>query len=102
MRKTTGGTSETATDVKETVYTAAVPNAKAAIALSKLAAKGKIVESNGPTDGPTSTYVGVVEGAVVDSHVKLYFNYSSTRYRNSVEKAVKALTEFADANCALE
>lgn len=102
VEKTTGGSAELTRDAKATVYTQAVPNAKAAIALAKLAAKGKMVESIGPTDGPTSKYVAVITGPVVDSHVKLYTNYSSVRFRNSVEKAVKALTEFADENCAIE
>lgn len=96
----TGADPVPATSVVKTVYTAAVPSAEVALAFITAASKGAMVKSGGPTDGPSSAYVGILEGDVVDQHVKIYMDYSTTRYRNDAEAAVKALVEFADANCS--
>lgn len=87
--------------VRRTVYTARVPDAAAARRFLEAAEQGDITERTGPTDGPTSTYVGVLTGKVVDRHIRLYLDYSSTRYSNTAEEARAALVEFGNANCQL-
>ena len=85
---------------KEVVWTKAVPNVKAALTLITAAARSKkLVESMGPTDGPSSVYTGVLEGDVVDRMVKLSIDYSEV-VRLNPAKGVEALVEFGQANCA--
>lgn len=65
------------------------------------AAKGKLLETPAPTDGPNYSLTGIIEGRVVDQYVKLYRSYTSGGNigSNSVKAAVDALGEFADLNC---
>lgn len=83
---------------EKTVYTEKVPSLGVAQALLERAARGSIDFRNGPTDGPTSVYVGVLEGEVVSRHVKLLANYSTRVFENKAP-GVESLLEFGDANC---
>jgi hypothetical protein len=96
--ETTKGRDQAEFNVVDTKYTSKVKSAKAALAMINKMAKGKMRKSMGPQDGPTTSYVGILEGDVIDQHVKIFTNGSSIS-RNSAETSVAAMVEFADLNC---
>lgn len=82
-----------------TKYTAALPSAEAVTAAIQEAARSRIEKVQGPVDGPTNIFTGILEGEVVDQHVKLYqASTSGDDYRN-VAPSVDALVEFGNLNC---
>lgn len=85
---------------RPTVYTSKVRTERAAMRIIQDALSGRLVESTGPTDHPTASYVGIIEGEVVERRVKLYEDLSITRRKNSA-RGIDNLVEFADANCAV-
>jgi hypothetical protein len=97
-RLVTGASGKEEVKVEKTVFTAAVPSKSAALELVQEAAKGSLLFRDGPTDGPTTTVTGILEGPVVDQHVKLLKDFSSSVWTNSAQ-GVQALIEFADLNC---
>ncbi len=83
------------------IYTAKVANVAAIKKMIAQAAKGKLLETPAPTDGPNYSLTGIIEGKVIDQYVKLYRSYTSGGNigSNSAKAAVDALGEFADLNC---
>ena len=83
------------------IFTEKVPDVATIKKMNAAAAKGKLNESLAPTDGPSYSLTGIIEGKVVDKYVKLYRSYSSSGNRgsNSAKASVDALAEFADLNC---
>jgi hypothetical protein len=99
--ETTKGRGKTETNVVETKYTPKVKNAKIALKMFEGMANRENDETDGPMDGPTVSYVGVMEGDVVERRVKIY-SKGSTIVRNRGEAYVAATVEFADFNCNTE
>ncbi|RZA01515.1 MAG: hypothetical protein EOP11_17400 [Proteobacteria bacterium] len=84
-----------------TKFTSALPDAQAVARALEDAARGNLIDEQGPVDGPTNKYTGVIEGRVVDQHVKLQLRSTSgSDYRNEAT-SVPALVELADLNCPL-
>lgn len=87
------------TSYEATQYTRDLPDADAVTAAIKQAARAKLLDEQGPVDGPTDTYIGILEGRVVDQHVKLLGKSTSGHDFRNQGKQVPALVEFADLNC---
>lgn len=83
------------------VFTTRVPDITAVKIWVATAKNGTMQEILAPVDGPSSTYVGVIEGPVVDEYVKIaLYSGGSGRFRENSERlAREALVEFADENC---
>lgn len=77
-----------------TRYTPAVPNSRLALALIAAAARGRILESSGPTDMPTSSYYGFFSSR----RVLLFVDQSYRKFRN-LSPGVGALLELGNRNC---
>jgi len=92
------GTSDPKTTVQHVVFTDAVKNVADARALIQDAAKSEtLIETIGPTDGPTAIYVGIIPGKVVTQFVKLQTK-GQAGLKNPAA-GVDALVEFANKNC---
>ncbi len=83
------------------LLTAKVPYLATIKKMIAQAAKGKLKETPAPTDGPSFSLTGIIEGKVVDQYVKLYRSYTSGGNigENNAKGVVDALAEFADLNC---
>lgn len=83
------------------IYTAKAPDIASIKKMIAQAAKGKLKETPAPTDGPSYSLTGIIEGKVVDQYVKLYRSYTSGGNigENNAKGVVDALGEFADLNC---
>jgi hypothetical protein len=54
----------------------------------------------GPVDGPTNFYTGILEGKVIDLHVKLsQYNGGSGQILKNTAEGIDILEEFANLNC---
>lgn len=86
----------------ETRYTEALPDQAAVVAALKKAAKGLLDETSGPVDGPSDTYVGILEGKVSDLYIRLSGRNggNGTVFRNTAD-GIDALVEFGALNCQL-
>jgi hypothetical protein len=92
---------EPETIYEATQYTRDLPDAAAVVSALKQAAQGILIDEQGPVDGPTDVYTGIVEGGTVDQHVKLLQRSTSgNNYRNK-SPVIPALVELADLNCPL-
>lgn len=93
-----GGTGQWNGNTAPIEFTGSVPDAAAAQSLIQQAAQGQLLKTNGPTDGPSLVITGIIEGDVVDQHVKILRDYSDTVFTNSA-KGTKALVDWAVKNC---
>lgn len=93
-----GGDSHEAFDSAPTQFSRAVSDAKRARALLKESTKGQLRTSLGPTDGPTASYVGLLEDEVVSIRIKI-LEIAGTEIHKNTARATSALVAFANANC---
>lgn len=84
--------------LRTTAYTPRVRDSRYALRLIQEATLGRIVLGTGRTDAPTASYIGILEGDVVERRVKLYEDLGVTRRKNSA-RGVDELIELADTNC---
>jgi hypothetical protein len=82
-----------------TRFTSELADAAAVTAALRQAALGILIDEQGPVDGPTDRYTGIVEGDVVDQHVKLQLRSTSGNNHRNKSPVVPALVELADLNC---
>jgi hypothetical protein len=88
------GESRTIVRTVQTRYTALVPNAQTAMNLISVAANGSFVTYGGRTDGPTSSYYGLLGSRRV-----LLLLDESFRVTRNTAPPVQALLDFANLNC---
>jgi hypothetical protein len=88
---------------EETVATQYTSHLKDADAVRKFiwAAEGADVTiTPGPVDGPTNFYTGILQGKVIDLHVKLsQYNGGSGQILRNTAPGLADLEEFANLNC---
>jgi len=85
-----------------TKYTKALPNAAKTLGTIRAAKAGVLKKEEGPTDGPTTRYVGILTVGAGAPDPVLLAQFGGEMITNSKEKEVAALTELADANCQPE
>lgn len=93
-----GGTGNWQGESKAIRFIDFVANASAAQSLIQQAAQGQLLKTDGPTDGPSLVVTGIIEGDVVDQHVKILRDYSDTVFTNSAH-GTNALIDLAVKNC---
>jgi len=87
--------------VNPTSYTKLIPNQVQLQKYLKIASTGKLTKTVAPTDAPSSKYVGIIPGEVIDQHIKIYIFSGSGIFQNSQKEAKQALLAFGDLNCQL-
>ena len=99
LRNTKGATGEVETKYNQTIYTNKLQDVNQVLAALTEASEGGIIKFPAPMDGPSSVYIGILEGEVFDKYIKIYSISGGGFGSKNNSPAVKDLMEFANVNC---